>query len=74
MAEETGFHGASSAVWFFTFVIVVGTIVGAVGLIEWIWPAFWVGVGLFLIGSVAAAFSGIMESVSEFGPPAGSDQ
>ncbi|HVY09397.1 MAG TPA: hypothetical protein VHB18_04560 [Mycobacteriales bacterium] len=48
--------------------IIAGTIVGGIALIEWNWPGFWVGIGLFVGGSIWAWLAGIMESVSEFGP------
>jgi hypothetical protein len=67
MASESSGHDASPAVWAATFVIIAGTIVGGIALIEWNWPAFWVGVGLTVGGSIWAWLAGIMESVSEFG-------
>jgi hypothetical protein len=48
-------------------VIIVGTILGGIALIYWNWPLFWVGVGLFVLGSVGGYFSGIMDAVTEFG-------
>lgn len=61
-------HGASAAAWVATAVIIVGTIVGGIALIEWNWPMFWTGVGLFVAGCVGGYFAGIMESVTEFTP------
>jgi hypothetical protein len=34
---------------------------------------FWVGIGLFVLGSVGAALAGIMDAVDEFVPPAPAD-
>ena len=68
MTGQSGGHDASAAIWVATFVIIAGTIVGGIALIEWNWPAFWIGVGLFVAGCIGAFFSGIMEAVSEFGP------
>lgn len=73
MAGESGGHEATFGVWFATFVIAAGTIVGGIGLIEWVWPVFWVGVGLFVAGCIGAFFAGIMDSVSEFGPAPGGE-
>jgi hypothetical protein len=68
MARDSGGgHGASVGVWIAVFVIIVGSIVGAIALIEWAWPVFWVGVGLMLVGCVLAYFNDIMGQVTEFG-------
>jgi hypothetical protein len=50
--------------------IAAGSVVTAIGLIEWVWPVFWVGIGLMVLGSIGAWRVGIMNSVSEFAPPA----
>lgn len=63
-----GGHGATTGVWIATAVIMIGTIVGGIGLIEWIWPLFWVGAGLMVAGGLAGYFTNIMDAVSEFGP------
>lgn len=73
MADEPSVHDASLAVWVCVFVIIAGTIVGGIGLIEWNWPTFWIGIGLFFLGSIVAAMSGIMEAVDEFKPAAAPD-
>jgi hypothetical protein len=70
MASESSGHDASAAIWTATFVIIAGTIVGGIALIEWNWIAFWIGVGLTVGGSIWAWLAGIMESVSEFGSAA----
>ena len=70
MARESGGHEATLGVWIATFVIIAGTIVGGIALIEWNWPGFWIGTGLFVAGCAGAYFAGIMENVSEFGSPA----
>ena len=68
MARESGGHEATIGVWIAVFVIIAGTIIGGIALIEWVWPLFWVGTGLTVAGSIGAWLAGIMESVSEFGP------
>ncbi|HVU61781.1 MAG TPA: hypothetical protein VHD58_09040 [Mycobacteriales bacterium] len=70
MASESSGHDASASIWAAVFVIIAGTIVGGIGLIEWNWIAFWIGIGLTVGGSIWAWLAGIMESVSEFGSPA----
>jgi hypothetical protein len=65
MASESSGHDASPAIWTATFVIIAGTIVGGIALIYWNWVAFWIGVGLFVGGSIWAWAAGIMESVDE---------
>jgi hypothetical protein len=61
-------HGASGAIWFATAVIIAGTILGGIALIEWNWVMFWIGVGLFVAGCAGGYFAGIMDSVTEFTP------
>jgi hypothetical protein len=56
-------------VWIAVAVIIVGSILSSIGLIEWVWPLFWVGVGLMVLGCVGAYFADIMDMVSEFGSP-----
>ncbi|MDQ1683960.1 MAG: hypothetical protein QOC82_697 [Frankiaceae bacterium] len=62
-----GGHGASLKSWLAATVIVIGFIVGGVALIYWNWPAFWIGVGIAVVGSVLAAAVGIMNEVTEYG-------
>jgi hypothetical protein len=62
-------HNTTWRAWAACGVIMGGTIVGGVALIVWMWPLFWVGVAMFIGGSIAAALAGVMEQVSEFGPP-----
>jgi hypothetical protein len=59
-------HGASVTAWVACAVIMIGTVLGGVALIIWNWPLFWTGVGLFVAGSIAGYFAGIMDSVSEY--------
>jgi hypothetical protein len=66
-SESGGGHGATVGVWIAVVVIIVGSIVAAIALIEWIWAAFWVGVGLMVVGCVIAYFNDIMGMVTEFG-------
>lgn len=69
--EAGGGHGATMGVWIAVAIMIAGSIVSAIGLIEWIWWMFYVGVGLMVGGGIMAFFAGIMDSVSEFGlPPA----
>jgi hypothetical protein len=69
MAGEDGWHGASATVWIAVMMMIVGSILMAIGLIEWVWLMFWIGTGVLVIGGVVAAFAGIMNAVTEFGPP-----
>jgi hypothetical protein len=64
--ESGGFHGASASIWAAVAVVIAGSIVMGVALIEWVWPVFWVGAGLVVAGCVWAAAAGVMDSVSEF--------
>jgi hypothetical protein len=68
MAADTGSgHDAPLHVWLAVFVIIAGCIMAGIALIEWVWPIFWVGVGLMVAGVLWAGLGGIMTYVSEFG-------
>jgi hypothetical protein len=71
--ESAGGHGATTGVWIAAAVIMIGTVLAGVALIEWwLGPAFWVGIGLMVAGSAGGYFTHMMDMVSEFGPgPAG---
>jgi hypothetical protein len=65
--DSGGGHGATTGVWIAVALIIVGSIVSGIALIEWVWPVFWVGVGLMVLGCVLAYFADIMDMVTEFG-------
>ena len=68
MARGSGSeHHATVGVWIAVMVIIAGSIVGSVGLIEWSWVTFWIGVGLMVVGCIMAYFNDIMGQVTEFG-------
>jgi dipeptide/tripeptide permease len=69
--EPGGGHGATTAVWIATALMMIGVVVGGIALIEWVWPVFWVGVGLMVVGAGAGYFSHIMDMVSEYAPAPG---
>jgi hypothetical protein len=66
--ESGGGHGATTSVWIATGAIIAGSIIGGIALIEWIWPLFWVGVGLMVAGCIGGYFANIMDMVTEFSP------
>jgi hypothetical protein len=66
MAEIGGEHRAPLSIWIAVAAIIAGSIISGIALIEWIWPLFWVGVGLMVIGSIAGYFLNIMDQVSEY--------
>jgi hypothetical protein len=66
-----GGHGATAGVWAAVVLIIAGSIVSGIALIEWIWWMFYAGVGLMVGGGLLAFFAGIMDSVSEFTLPPG---
>jgi hypothetical protein len=67
--ESAGGHGATTGVWIATAVIMIGTILAGVGLIEWwLGVVWWVGVGMIVVGCIGGYFANIMDMVSEFGP------
>ncbi|HTW21471.1 MAG TPA: HGxxPAAW family protein [Mycobacteriales bacterium] len=67
--ESTGGHGATPVVWVATAMMMVGVVVGGIALIEWIWPIFWIGVGITVAGGVVGYFGRIMDMVTEYAPP-----
>jgi hypothetical protein len=69
--DSGGGHGATTGVWIATAVIIAGSIVAGIALIEWVWPVFWVGVGLMVAGCIGGYFTNIMDMVSEFSPAPG---
>jgi hypothetical protein len=68
MADSSsgGHGGVTTTAWVVVAVIIAGSIVSAVALIEWIWPVFWVGIGLMVVGAVGGFASGMMEMVTEY--------
>ena len=62
-------HQTTKTVWFATIVIIAGIILGGIALIEWIWPLFWTGIAISVLGGVGALAAGVMDEVSEYGPP-----
>lgn len=69
--DASGEHGATPGVWMATAVIVVGSILAGVALIEWwLGPAFWIGIGLIVAGCIGGYFTNIMDMVSEYAPAA----
>ncbi len=66
--EAGGGHGVPLSVWIATAAMMVGTVIGGIGLIEWVWPVFWTGVGLMVAGVIGAYFTHMMEVVSEYTP------
>jgi hypothetical protein len=65
-SSSQGWHGASIGAWISTFVILAGTVVGGIGLIEtFLGPIFWIGVGLFIAGWIGGYFSNIMGATAD---------
>ena len=63
---ESGEHSAPLSVWVAVSLIIAGSIVSGIALIEWIWPVFWVGDGLMPACSSLGYFFNIMDQVSEY--------
>jgi hypothetical protein len=63
----SGGHGASMGSWLASIIIVVGFTLGGIALVVWVWPMFWVGVGVIVAGCVVGKLAGIMEDVTEYG-------
>jgi hypothetical protein len=66
--DSGGGHGATRGVWIAVAMIIAGSIVMAIALIEWVWSIFWVGTALVVVGVLVAYFADIMDMVTEFGP------
>jgi hypothetical protein len=71
--DSAGGHGASVGVWIAVMMIIAGSVVSAIALIEWAWLWFWIGVGMMVVGCVMAYFADIMSMVTEFGSGASSE-
>ena len=57
-----------AAIWISVFVVMAGSIIAAVALIEWIWPLFWIGAGVMVLGGLSALLAGVLDDVEEYGP------
>jgi hypothetical protein len=68
MADSAGggHGGVTVAAWVVVAVIIAGTIMGGIALIEWIWPLFWVGVGLIVVGGLGMYATRMMDMVTEY--------
>jgi hypothetical protein len=67
MAGESGGHNVTTGVWIAVAVIIAGSIIAGVALIEWVMWLFYGGMGLMVAGCVIAYFTRIMDAVTEFG-------
>jgi hypothetical protein len=65
--DSGGGHGANTGVWIAVAIIIMGSILSGIALIEWIWWLFYTGVGLMVVGCIVAYFADIMDMVTEFG-------
>jgi hypothetical protein len=73
-ASSSGAHGGVTPVaWLVVAIIIAGSIVSGIALIEWVWPLFWVGVGMMVVGFIGGAFAGMMSMVTEYGPGPAAD-
>jgi len=64
--DSGGGHGATTGMWIVVAVMIAGSIVTGVALIEWVWPIFYVGIGMMVAGAIGGYFTNIMDAVSEF--------
>ncbi len=69
LAGQDGGHGATVGAWVITAVIVLAFVLGGVALILHTWWLFWTGVGVFVVGVIAARAINIMDEVSEYARP-----
>jgi hypothetical protein len=65
-------HAATPRQWIAVGIIMGGSILSGIALIEWVWPAFWAGIALMVAGSLMAWWARVMDAVSEWSPPPGS--
>jgi hypothetical protein len=56
-------------VWIAVAMMIAGSIVAGIALIEWVLWLFYAGIGLMVAGGIVAFFAGIMDSVTEFALP-----
>ncbi len=69
MAGQDGGHGATVGAWVVTAVIVAAFVLGGIALITHTWWLFWLAVGIFVVGVIAARAINIMDEVSEYARP-----
>jgi hypothetical protein len=62
-------HNTTPAMWACVATIAGGTVVSGIALIEWIWPMFWVGIAMMVLGAAVAWRVDIMSAVSVWTPP-----
>jgi hypothetical protein len=60
-------HNTTPGAWVTVVIVLVGFIVGGIGLIEWNWIMFWIGVAVAVAGVALGAAVGIMAQVTEYG-------
>lgn len=61
-------HNTTAVIWCCVATIAAGSIVSGIALIEWLWPMFWAGIAMMVLGSAAALKLNIMEATSEWVP------
>ncbi|MGI8887712.1 MAG: HGxxPAAW family protein, partial [Nocardioidaceae bacterium] len=55
-------HGSTPAAWTGVILVLLAFAVGAVGLILMEWPVFWTGVGLLVLGPIAAKVMAVLST------------
>jgi dipeptide/tripeptide permease len=61
-------HATTPAIWAGVAVVIAGSIVAGIALIEWWWPVFWVGIAMMVLGSGGLWKANVMDAVSEWTP------
>lgn len=52
MAHENDGHGSTPAAWTLVTILMIASVVGAIGIVSANYTLFWVGVGLVVVGLI----------------------
>jgi NhaP-type Na+/H+ and K+/H+ antiporter len=52
MAHENDSHGSTPAAWTLVTIVMIASVVGAIGIVSANYALFWVGVGLVVVGLI----------------------
>jgi hypothetical protein len=60
MAHENDGHGSTPAAWTLVTILMIASVVGAIGIVSANYALFWVGVGLVVVGLIVGKIMQMM--------------
>ena len=66
MAQEHDNHGSTPAAWTAVTILMIASVVGAIGIVSHNYTLFWVGVGLVVVGLIVGK---VMQMMGLGSPP-----